>query len=132
MGLHRAGLEVVGVDIEPQPSYPFTFIQGDALEFYLRGFDLVWASPPCQAYSTAMHATQAKKREGRLDLIPATRAKLQAAGIPYIIENVAGAPLASSRVMLCGSMFGLRVIRHRYFECSFPVTPPRTSTPARS
>lgn len=124
MGLHRAGFEVVGVDIVPRPSYPFAFVQADALTFDLRDFDLVWASPPCQAYTTAQHTTREKRAEGRVDLIPAVRAKLQTSGLPYIIENVAGAPLAASRVMLCGSMFGLRVIRHRYFECSFPVATP--------
>ncbi len=124
MGLARAGLDVTGVDIEPRPSYPFRFIQADALTFDLRGFDLIWASPPCQRYTTAQHVSKAKRQEGRLDLIPATRERLQASGTPYIIENVAGAPLARSRVMLCGSMFDLRVIRHRYFECSFPVVAP--------
>ena len=123
-GLRRAGFDVTGVDIVPRPSYPFKFIQADALTFDLRGFDLIWASPPCQRYTTAQHVSKAKRQEGRLDLIPATRERLGESGTPYIIENVAGAPLARDRVMLCGSMFDLRVIRHRYFECSFPVVAP--------
>lgn len=119
MGLHLAGLEVVGVDIEPQPSYPFEFVQGDALDVDLEGFDFVWASPPCQAF------TAYKRRRNHVapcaNLIPATRAKL--AGVPHVIENVPGAPLVKP-VQLCGSSFGLDVRRHRIFECSFPVEAP--------
>ncbi len=122
MGLARAGFEVVGVDIEPRPSYPFTFVQADALTFDLRGFDLIWASPPCQGF------TAYKRRGGHVrpcaNLIPAVRDRLQSNGTPYIIENVAGAPLQAP-VLLCGSMFGLDVRRHRLFETSFPVLAPR-------
>jgi len=122
MGLHRAGFEVVGVDIEPQPRYPFEHHVADALTFPLDGFDLIWASPPCQAFC-------AYKRRGNmrpaLNLIPQTRERLMDSGIPYIIENVVGAPLIDA-TMLCGSMFGLAVRRHRLFETSFPtgLTPP--------
>lgn len=123
-GLVRAGFEVVGVDIEPQPEYPFTFVQANALTFPLEGFDFVWASPPCQ------WATAYKRRPGHVapvaNLIPLTRARLQASGLPYVIENVEGA-LSEMRdpVKLCGSMFGLDVRRHRLFECSFPVKQPK-------
>ena len=121
MGLHRAGFEVVGVDIEPQPDYPFAFEQADALTFPLGGFDLIWASPPCQGF------TAYKRRPGHVrprdNLIPAVRARLVASGMPYIIENVVGAPLEQP-VTLCGSMFGLDVRRHRAFECSFSVLAP--------
>jgi DNA (cytosine-5)-methyltransferase 1 len=127
MGLHRAGFEVVGVDIEPQPRYPFEFIQADALEVDLGGFDLIWASPPCQAF------TAYKRRPGHVrsspDLIAATRQRL--AGREYIIENVGGAPLLHP-VMLCGSMFGLDVRRHRFFECSFPVLTPSCNHEAQA
>jgi DNA (cytosine-5)-methyltransferase 1 len=120
-GLRRAGFDVVGVDIEPQCEYPFTFIQGDALEFDLRGFDLIWASPKCQAF------TAYKRRPGHVreveNQIPAVRAKLKASGLPYVIENVPGAPLESP-VVLCGSMFGLDVRRHRLFESSFVIDAP--------
>ena len=104
MGLHRAGFEVVGVDINPQPYYPFTFRQGDALDADLEGFDLVWASPPCQAYTEMqrMHKNSAAHK----DLVAPMRAKLQAWGGLWIMENVAGSPLRES-LMLCGSMFGL-------------------------
>lgn len=121
MGLARAGFEVTGVDIKSRPSYPFRFVQADALTFDLRGFDLVWASPPCQRYA------QITKRHGRQaehpDLIAPMRDRLRASGIPFILENVGGAPLQSPSV-LCGSMFGLRVRRHRLFETSFPVLAP--------
>lgn len=121
MGYHLAGYEVVGVDIRPQPHYPFTFIQEDALTFPLVGFDLIHASPPCQFASvlTAQH------RSKHPNLIPAIRERLQAEGRPYVIENVAGARAhLHNPVMLCGSMFGLDVWRHRYFETSFPLFAP--------
>jgi Site-specific DNA methylase len=116
MGYHRAGFEVLGVDIKPQPRYPFPFVQADALEF-LAGvrpgdFDLIHASPPCQAYSRL-------PRRGRKypDLVGVVREELQRTGSPFIIENVVGAPLISP-IVLCGLMFGLRTYRHRLFECS--------------
>ncbi len=118
VGLHRAGFEVVGVDNRPQPRYPFEFHQGDALEASTDGFDLIWASPPCQAF------TAYRRRPGHVgpssNLIPATRAKVEEAGVSYIIENVGSAPLRSP-AMLCGSSFGLDVRRHRFFETSSPV-----------
>lgn len=123
-GLKRAGFEPFGVDIEDQLEYPFAFEQRDVLSLpltCLRSFDLIWASPPCQ------HFTAYKRRPGHVapafNLIPETRAMLQASGVPYIIENVVGAPLESP-TMLCGSMFGLDVQRHRIFETSFPVAAP--------
>jgi DNA (cytosine-5)-methyltransferase 1 len=120
MGLYLAGYEVTGVDLHPQPNYPFTFIQADALEFPLEGYDLIWASPPCQMYS------QAQKIQGRVhpDLVGPVRERLKKTGTPYIIENVIGSPLINP-VMLCGAMFPeLNVYRHRLFECSFPVEAP--------
>ncbi len=121
MGLHRAGFEVTGVDIIPCPSYPFKFIQADALTFDLSGYDIIHASPPCQAYCAY------KRRPGhvrpRESLIPQIRGRLKGQGTPYIIENVSGAPLENP-VTLRGSMFGLDVRRHRLFETSFPVIPP--------
>lgn len=130
MGLHRAGFEVVGVDIVPRPSYPFAFIQANALEVELRGFDLVWASPPCQGF------TAYRRRVGhvapRPNLIPAVRERLLAANVPFIIENVEGArEHLRSPVLLCGSMFGLDVRRHRLFEASFPVLAPRCAHPRK-
>lgn len=117
MGLHRAGFEVVGVDIKPQPHFPFNFIHGDALEADLEGFDFIWASPPCQRHCDL---NQMYNRKEHPDLIPPTRAKLIASRLPYIIENVEGAPLLNP-VTLCGTMFGLgtesaELWRHRLFE----------------
>lgn len=117
MGLHRAGFEVVGVDIKPQPRYPFKFHQADALEYPLDGFDFIWASPPCQAY------TNQGKGKGHPELIEPTRERLENSGVAYVIENVVGAPLRDY-FRLCGSMFGLGVRRHRHFEASFPVLVP--------
>jgi DNA (cytosine-5)-methyltransferase 1 len=118
-GLSRAGFEVEGWDIVPQKNYPFQFHWGNALEAVLEGFDFVWASPPCQAHSALKTMPNAKNH---LDLIPATRDKLEAWGGPWIIENVIGAPLRNP-VMLCGTMFGLgtsngqaELRRHRIFE----------------
>lgn len=128
MGIHRAGFDVTGVDIEPQKNYPFKFIQGDALEADLTGYDFIWASPPCQAHTALKTMHNAKEHP---DLIPATREKLKAWGGPYIIENVVGAPLVNP-VMLCGTMFGLgcgdaELRRHRLFEASFPMLAPSCS-----
>ena len=116
MGYSQAGFtEIVGVDIAPQPNYPFEFIQGDALEppVRLEDFDLIHASPPCQGYSTI---TPDQSKHPRL--IPPTRRLLD--GFPYVIENVEGSRRdLCGPVKLCGSAFGLKVRRHRYFEASF-------------
>lgn len=119
MGLHRAGFEVVGVDIEPQPHYPYEFHLADAMTFPLDGFDFIWASPPCQAYTLCQRIRQNEHPE----LIVPTRERLSASGVPWCIENVVGAPLIDP-IELCGAMFGLRTYRHRLFECSFPITAP--------
>lgn len=127
-GYSDAGFEVIGIDIDPQPRYPFRFIQGDALEApRLLGADryrivAVHASPPCQRYSGAQRI---RDRE-HPDLIAATREALIASGHPYVIENVMGAANELREpIMLCGAMFpALRVYRHRLFECSFPINAP--------
>ena len=114
MGYHRAGFDVTGVDIAPQPRYPFAFIQADALEYvreHGHEYDVIHASPPCQAYS----ATLPIRGNEHPDLVAPVRALLMATGRPFIIENVPGAPLENP-LTLCGTMFGLRVIRHRLFE----------------
>lgn len=125
MGYHRAGFEVVGVDIAPQKHYPFEFHLGDALEFcaaHGREFDAIHASPPCQKYSITWYLN---RRKDLPDSIAETRNALVKTGRPYVIENVARAPLVNPLV-LCGTMFGLRVIRHRLFECSPTIWfPPR-------
>ncbi len=126
MGLYRAGFDVTGVDLSPQPNYPFTFIQGDAFEAGVdyRRFDLVWASPPCQgrtAYKRRPNHVAPVDTDGAISRV---RAMLQRFRMPYIIENVPGAPLIDP-TRLCGSMFGLDVQRHRIFETSRAITQPR-------
>ena len=134
-GYARAGFEVVGVDLASQPNYPFEFYQDDALGWlyddinqltrgkrYLGRFDAIHASPPCPVHSS-MNGWSGESTE--LDLIPDTRRLLQATGLPYVIENVVGAPL-DSPVQLCGATFGLGVgdrelRRHRLFETNFPM-----------
>lgn len=122
-GYQLAGFHVVGVDIEPQPDYcGDEFIQDDALEFPLDGFDAIHASPPCQSF-TAYRRKGHGVGDGYPDLIKPVRARLEQSGVPWVIENVAGAPLRNA-VMLCGSSFGLDVRRHRYFESNVPLTAP--------
>lgn len=114
-GYSLAGFDVTGVDIEPQPNYPFKFVQADALTFDLSGYDVIHASPPCQ-FATRLQAIWANKHE-HTNLIGATRERLKAAGVPYVIENVSTAKkYMIDPIMLCGTMFDLRVIRHRLFE----------------
>lgn len=118
-GYRAAGFDVLGVDIDPQPRYPHRFVQADALEYlgvfdrsrFAASFDAVHASPPCQAYSNA------QRIQGREhpDLVEMVRDRLDHLGLPYVIENVEGAPLRDP-VTLCGAMFGLRTYRHRLFE----------------
>ncbi len=123
VGYARAGFEVVGVDIIPQPRYPFEHHVADALEFvanHAHEFDAIHASPPCQAYSDLRTSWNA--RTDHPDLVAPTREALERAGLPWVIENVEGAPL-NNPVKLCGSMFGLgipgfQLRRHRLFEFS--------------
>ncbi len=110
-----AGYEVTGVDINLQPHYIGEhFYQADALTFPLEGYDLIWASPPCQAYSGCT-ATHTRDRHPRL--IAPIRKRLIESGATFIIENVTGARRELiNPTMLCGTMFGLPFRRHRYFE----------------
>jgi DNA (cytosine-5)-methyltransferase 1 len=125
LGYSRAGFDIVGIDIAPQPNYPFKFIQADALTLdpeFIASFDAVHASPPCQSYSDLA------KRNGNGHewprLVEPVRELLVRSGLPYVIENVDGAPLVNA-VVLCGTMFPrLRVLRHRLFEANFEIVPP--------
>ena len=136
MGYHRAGFTVIGVDNSPQPNYPFLYFECDALDFlrgliqgvqvfgrYLEEFDVIHASPPCQAYSALK--TMKNRREHPM-LIGELRTLLHKTFCPWVIENVRGAPL-NHPIMLCGSHFGLKAAngytlqRHRYFETNFPM-----------
>lgn len=129
-GYHRAGFDVVGVDISPQPNYPFPFIQMDALvaleTLDLSSFDAIHASPPCQAYSICLNFANSKRADEHPDLVAPTRELLKATGLPYVIENVMFAPLENP-TMLCGEMFNLKIHRHRLFETSFFFLAPRHS-----
>jgi DNA (cytosine-5)-methyltransferase 1 len=143
VGYHRAGFEVVGVDIAPQPNYPFEFHRANALEVLgtqqrdnwietrpllpLWEFDAIHASPPCQAFTTLKVMHNAREHG---DLLTPTRALLEEWGGPYVIENVPGAPMRN-HVTVCGSSLGLGVSkydrelrRHRHFELNFPVLVP--------
>jgi DNA (cytosine-5)-methyltransferase 1 len=132
-GYARAGFEVVGLDHKPQPRYPFPMVVGDALKppFDLSAFDAIHASPPCQRYSAYRRRRPEKWDEHYVDLVGATRELLKASGRPWIIENVVGAPLGPS-VVLCGSMFGLMVQRHRVFESPFLMLAPGSCRHKRS
>ena len=119
-GYAQAGYEVTGVDLNNQPSYPFTFIQKDAMEVladveFLSQFDVIHASPPCQVFTRARHLMKAQGNStSKPDLVEAVRDALRAWGGTYVIENVVGAPIKG--IILCGSSFGLKVRRHRIFE----------------
>src|SRR4249919_969741 len=123
MGYHRAGFDIVGVDHRPQPNYPFEFRQMDAfaalkpLAPILEHFDAIHASPPCQEYSSAGKANKVTLGTAYVDLYEPTRELLEQTGLPWVIENVTAAP-SRSGVVLCGSMFGLPIWRHRTFESS--------------
>ena len=130
MGYHRAGFDVVGVDNAPQPNYPFPFELADAMTFPLDGYDAIHASPPCQAYSITKNA---HGREHPM-LVEPVRFRLAGSGLPWVIENVPGAPLLDP-VTICGSMFDLRawdyyinqmvqLRRHRLFESSVALVAP--------
>jgi DNA (cytosine-5)-methyltransferase 1 len=136
MGYSRAGFEVVGVDLVAQPRYPFEFVQGDALEEGARllatgEFAAVHASPPCQIHSTMTKRHGPEQVATHPALVAPTRELLQASGLPYVIENVVGAPLLEP-MLLCGSMFGLGLRparpvylqRHRLFESPVFMWPP--------
>jgi DNA (cytosine-5)-methyltransferase 1 len=134
VGYHRAGFDVVGVDHNPQPRYPFRFVQADAMAvaekmaggerwniFRSSDFAAIHASPPCQAFTVARHIHQSGHRHP--DLVGVTRDLLMRSSKPWVIENTQGAPLDKPS-RLCGLMFGLRVLRHRWFECSFLLMTP--------
>lgn len=132
MGYHRSGFDVVGVDINPQPHYPFEFIQADAMEFDIDGFDAIHASPPCQAYSRICNGNGRKYP----DLVDDVRARLELSAVPWVIENVEGSPLRWP-ITLCGTMFGLTsasglwLKRHRLFETSWAMLAPSCEHPRR-
>jgi DNA (cytosine-5)-methyltransferase 1 len=132
-GYAQAGFtEILGVDLAPQPRYPYHFVQDDAVDFLnhvdLNEFDLVHASPPCQLFTFG----NAGRATNHLDLITPIREALEARAVEYVIENVIGAPLRDP-IMLDGIMFGLKVMRKRLFETNWPLEqPPRRRTKLRA
>ena len=122
MGYHRAGFEVLGVDIAPQPHYPFTFVQADAMTYPLDGFDAIHASPPCQGYSRMRRLPWLADRVYPL-LLADTWDRLVEHGTPWVIENVMDAPMPHSTV-LCGWTLGLPIYRHRRFGSSHLILAP--------
>lgn len=133
VGYYRAGFDVIGVDLEPQPRFPrfCRFIQADAMEI-LKGpldeYDAIHASPPCQAYSQALK----HMASGYPELIEPVLDRLREVDVPWVVENVIGSPLpkydnlfGEHGLLLCGSMFGLKIQRHRLFQTSLSVDPPR-------
>lgn len=125
VGYHRAGFDVIGVDIQHHPDYPFMSVEADAIAF-LDGHvnwskvAAVHASPPCPRYSVA---TPAHRKDSHPDLVAPVRERLLSWGGPYVIENVPGSPLVDP-IKLCGSMFGLGVRRHRLFESNVALAQP--------
>jgi DNA (cytosine-5)-methyltransferase 1 len=117
MGYHRAGFDVVGVDVESQPNFPFHFVRADALTYPLDGFDAIHASPVCKLWS---QVTRTAGPTNHADQITPLRPRLADAAVPYVIENVPNAPLLAPKI-LCGSMFDLDVRRHRAFETNWPL-----------
>lgn len=124
MGYHQAGFVVEGVDIKHGKRYPFIYhrIDFNTLDVdMLREYDFIHASPPCQTFSITKNLRNAQgKSTSKVDLLEPARKLLQQSGVPYIIENVPGAPLINP-VQLCGSSFGLKVRRHRLFESNLPL-----------
>ena len=135
VGYHRAGFdEIVGVDIAPQPRYPFEFVHADALEFLAEhghDYDAIHASPPCQGYSIMHNLPWLRGRDYPLLILP-TIEMLEALGKPYVVENVMGARHGSKTLRkrgleahglkagwLCGAMFGLPFYRHRLFATNW-------------
>jgi hypothetical protein len=114
MGYWRAGFDVTGVDNRPQSRYPFRFVQADAMTYPLDGYDAIHASPPCQAYIRSGMYDKSKHP----NLLPSVRALLEQVSVPWVIENVPGAPMRAD-LKLCGCMFGLGVARERWFETSW-------------
>lgn len=121
VGYHRAGFCVAGVDINPQPRYPFRFIQADAesyLEHHAHEYAVGAGSPPCQHWSPLNAYNHVEYPQ----LIAPVRNRFIAAGLPYVIENVeAAAPELKDPILLCGPMFDLKVYRHRLFEANWPL-----------
>jgi DNA (cytosine-5)-methyltransferase 1 len=125
MGYHRAGFDVTGVDLVPQHAYPFTFVQGNADTYPLDGYDAVHASPPCKLWTGARaNRDDLRLFEPHVDHLTPTLERLADLDIPWIVENVPGAPMPPDSVTYCGSSFALDVRRHRLFASNVTLTAP--------
>lgn len=144
MGYARAGFHVIGVDIEPQPNYPFDFVQGDVFDLFAELAplaDAIHGSPECRDHTPLTSVAGFKGTAWQLakfiDLC-------ESSGKPYVVENVMAAQFpmrCPHNLVLCGDRhFGLRTVRHRKFRCvGFDVPQPlhsighsaRTSTKNR-
>lgn len=126
-GYVQAGFDVTGVDNRPQPNYPCAFLQGNALDVlqdrqFLSQFDIIHASPPCQQHTRAKHLRTAQGGRSKYDdLLTPCLELLRSCGLPWVVENVQGAPGMEGAVVECGSAYGLKVRRHRLFLASFPL-----------
>lgn len=143
VGYHRAGFDVVGVDIVPQPFYPFEFVQADALEVLrcpenplthvhppVCGFDAIHASPPCQAFSTMGNRSRSQGRTPGVDLLTPALELLRGFELPWVVENVSGAKkLMPGALVLSGGMFGLGVHRPRLFASNVFIPQPARAKP---
>ncbi len=119
-GYAAAGFDVTGIDLKHGKRYPYKYIRGNVSDYlhndFLRQFDVIHASPPCQTHSITKHLRNAQgKSTSKIDMIPEVRQALVASGVNYVIENVPGSPLVNP-IQVCGSSFGLKVRRHRLFE----------------
>ena len=125
MGYYQAGFEVVGIDINPQKNYPFEFIQADITKdkIFINDFDVIHASPPCQAFTLANYKDRKDGKAKHYNLIPFMRNLLDLSGLPWVMENVPGAPLIDP-ITLCGTQFNLGVFRHRKFESNIKLNAP--------
>jgi DNA (cytosine-5)-methyltransferase 1 len=126
VGYHKAGFEVTGIDLKHGKRYPFTYIKGNVKEYlndeFLKDFDVIHASPPCQTHSITQNLRKAQgKQTKKIDMLDEVRDALIKSKKPYIIENVPGAPLINP-IRICGSSFNLKVRRHRYFESNINLT----------
>jgi DNA (cytosine-5)-methyltransferase 1 len=125
LGYARAGFDVTGVDIVAQYEYPFAFVLGDMLTYELDGFDAIHASPPCKLWTGARGDRHvARLFEPHVDTLSPMLARLAEVEVPWIVENVPGAPMPDGSIVLCGSSFGLDVRRHRLFASNVKLTAP--------
>ena len=125
-GYAMAGFEVTGVDLIDQPEYPYKFIKGNALDLldnqdFIAEFDVIHASPPCKAFTLTGWAKRYGYNQNHEDLLTPTRIGLISSGKRWIIENVPNSPMRAD-LILCGSMFGLKLRRHRLFESNVPLS----------